>query len=139
MRTFLFAALLVSAGCAHTAQQPGIMANGTITPCQGMHVDRNACGHALFNAPRLAAIHTGMTLEDVRAAMGHDPERRSKAPGRESWGYISDYKTDAVTWLTFKEGRVAAIAQVAGGPQFDIPQAMPNSADPARAEAGSHF
>lgn len=90
---------------------PGTMRNGKIEPCGGYHTDSAACGAALFNAPRLAKVQTGMTREEVRALMEHDAERRTLDGGRESWGYINNYDSETMTWITFTDGRVTALTQ----------------------------
>src|SRR2546430_11258738 len=92
------AAMLLLPRCIEDLHQPGIMLNGKITPCHGTHTDIYACGAALFNAPRVAKVHAGMAMAEVRALMEHDAERRTIERNTESWAYITDYDTEKMTW-----------------------------------------
>ena len=85
------------------------MLNGKITPCHGTHTDIYACGAALFNAPRVAKVHAGMAMAEVRALMEHDAERRTIERNTESWAYITDYDTEKMTWITFTDGLVTGM------------------------------
>jgi hypothetical protein len=87
-------------------------ANGRISGCGGYHTDDEACGRALFNAPRLAKIHVGMSIDEVRATMQHDAERKEIDGGSETWIYMSDYDAEQMTAITFTDGKVTAMKQV---------------------------
>jgi len=90
-----------------------MLANGTIAPCDGWHTDAQACGNALFNRPLLPKIHVGMTTDDVRSIMRHDAERREISGNTETWLYMSDYDAEQMTAITFVDGKVTAMKQVA--------------------------
>jgi outer membrane protein assembly factor BamE (lipoprotein component of BamABCDE complex) len=96
-----------------SACSEGVMGkDGRIGPCTGYHTDKQACGNAKYNAPLLSKIHSGMTQEEVRAVMGHDPERRQITDGAESWLYMSDYQAELMTAITFTDGKVTGMKQV---------------------------
>jgi len=86
---------------------------GAIPPCHGDYRDAQACGNAIFNESVIAQIHTGQTLTDVRAIMGHEAERRTVDGSNESWGYVTDYndKVMVMTWIAFTERKVSAVTQ----------------------------
>lgn len=85
--------------------------NGTITPCGGHHTDPQACGHATFNSRVIGQVHAGATMQEVRDIMKHDAERRTIDGNRESWGYITDYQAEMMTWIVFTDGKVSAMNQ----------------------------
>jgi len=41
--------------------------------------------------------------------MRHDAERRELAGSIESWGYLTSYKNQMVTWITFTDRTVSSI------------------------------
>ena len=86
--------------------------NGTITPCPDWHTDNDACGRAIFNAPRLAKIRAGMSMHDVRATMQHDPERKEIVGATETWIYMSDYEAEQMTAISFIDGKVSAMTSL---------------------------
>lgn len=92
------------------------MENGRILPCGGHHTDPDACGAALFNAPRLAKISLGMTKDDVLKIMEHPAERReaktSDGHDYESWLYMVNYTNEQMTAITFTDGKVTAMNTV---------------------------
>jgi hypothetical protein len=83
--------------------------NGSITPCGGHHTDSEACGRATFNARVIGKIHAGQTFAEVSEIMKHDPERKTIDGSRESWGFITDYQAEMMTWITFTGGKVSAM------------------------------
>ena len=84
---------------------------GNIRPCHRDHRDAQACGNAIFNAGVIGDIHTGQTLNDVRAIMRHDAERRLVTAADESWGYITNYDEKVMTWIAFADGKVTSVRQ----------------------------
>ena len=85
--------------------------NGTITPCGGHHTDPQACGYATFNSKVIGQVHAGATMQEVHDIMKHDAERRTIDGDRESWGYITDYQAELMTWVVFTDGKVTAMSQ----------------------------
>ena len=110
MRTLLtLLVLLLSLGCDSTGGE--LRPNGTITPCGGHHTDPQACGYATFNSRVIGQVHSGATMREVREIMKHDPERRTIEGNRESWGYITDYQAEMMTWIVFTDGVVTGMSQ----------------------------
>ena len=85
--------------------------DGTITPCGGHHTDPQACGNATFNSRVIGQVHSGATMQEVRAIMKHDAERRTIEGNQESWGYITDYQAEMMTWIVFTDGKVSSMKQ----------------------------
>ncbi len=106
-------AIAALAGCTsamNSALPPGRMNEaGSIRPCHRDHRDAQACGNAIFNQGVIAQIHTGQTLNDVRAIMRHDAERRTVDGANESWGYITNYNDKQMTWIAFTDSRVSSV------------------------------
>jgi hypothetical protein len=110
MRTYLILLLsLFLVGCDSVGGE--LRPNGTITPCGGDHTDPQACGNATFNSRVIGQIHSGATMDEVRAIMKHDAERRTIDGNRESWGYITDYQAELITWVVFTDGKVSGMTQ----------------------------
>ena len=106
-----FLACTSARNTAHPAER--MNEAGAIPPCHGDYRDAQACGNAIFNESVIAQIHTGQTLTDVRAIMGHEAERRTVDGSDESWGYVTDYndKVMVMTWIAFTERKVSAVTQ----------------------------
>src|SRR5947209_16620916 len=69
---------------------------------------------AVTNRERLNLVRVGQTLEEVRAVMGKEPERRDsrkRFDGKlvEMWSYATDYVRRLDTTITFVDGRVEEI------------------------------
>ena len=83
--------------------------NGAIQPCsQGR--DAQACGDAVFNATVISQIHKGQSREDVRSIMQHGAERFETQGVTESWGYMTSYRKDMLTWITFSDDAVISLS-----------------------------
>jgi outer membrane protein assembly factor BamE (lipoprotein component of BamABCDE complex) len=67
------------------------------------------CDAAVRNAPRLPQVKVGMTAEEVRAIMKHDPERREADTSGETWYYMSDYGAELMSAVKFENNRVVSI------------------------------
>jgi hypothetical protein len=106
---------LALSGCLDYVSNPhpgGVMlGSGKITPCHGFYTDDQACGRAKFNAPRVANIHSGMTMNEVRSVMEHDAEQKTIENSSESWGYLTDYEAEKMTWVIFTDGKVTGMKQ----------------------------
>ena len=100
--------LISLAACSTPA---GVIVNGNITPCDGYHTDNQACGNAVLNSGVIGAVHAGQSYAEVRSIMRHDPERRTIEGNKESWGFITDYQAEIMTWIVFTDGRVTAMQQ----------------------------
>ena len=109
MRYLPLVVLLAFAACESAG---GVMKNGAISQCGGHHTDSQACGNAVFNAPLLPKVHAGMTMDEVRAVMQHDAERREIDHGAETWIYMSDYQAEMMTAVTFTDGKVTGMRQI---------------------------
>jgi len=105
--------LLVSvaaAGCVHRLVTQGKMINGRIQPCAGNHMDPQACGNALHNAPLLSELKLGQTKEEVLVIMKHEAERHEAqvVDGKavEVWAYMQDYGSERMTAVVFADDGV---------------------------------
>jgi hypothetical protein len=92
--------------------------DGKVFPCNERRVDHQACGEALYNAPRVRQLEIGQSVAQARTIMGREPEERSlkkSATGTpvEVWGYLTDYNKTIVSLITFEDGKIAAIEAVA--------------------------
>jgi hypothetical protein len=63
------------------------------------------------NERHINQIRVGQTVEEVRAIMGKDPERRearARFDGKtvEMWSYVTDYARKLDTTIIFVDGRV---------------------------------
>jgi hypothetical protein len=70
-----------------------------------------ACGNAIFNDAVIGRIRSGQTLKIVRSIMRHDPEQRKVEAGTESWGYLTSYQNELMTWIAFKDWKVISISE----------------------------
>lgn len=125
-RPYLLSAVLAAAALALSGCQsylnhkypPGQMGpDGKVYPCNDRRMDHQACGEAIYNAPRVRRLELGQTIAEARAIMGRDPERRSlktTPTGKpvEQWGYLTDYDNTVVSVITFTDGRIAAVEAV---------------------------
>ncbi len=73
------------------------------------------------NRLRARKVTVGQTLDEVRAEMGKEPERRDvrrRFDGKtiEVWSYASDYVRRLDTTITFVDGRVSEVKTL---PWFD--------------------
>jgi hypothetical protein len=107
----IFALLLATITLSSCADSLGgdLRPDGSISSCGGHHTDSEACGRATFNARVIGQIHAGQPFAEVRSIMKHDAERRTIDNNSESWGYISDYQAEMMTWITFTDGKVSAM------------------------------
>jgi len=107
-------ACLALAACATTnppANPAGRMnVAGNIGPCYPDHRDDQACGNALFNTTVISQIHKGQTETEVRGIMRHDAEKRELNGSTESWGYLTSYKNQMITWITFTDRTVSSLS-----------------------------
>jgi hypothetical protein len=117
MRKLAIILVISLAACAHTPDgriaREGMMTDkGTIEPCGGNHTDTQACGNAIFNAPLLQKVHSGMSMAEVRQLMQHDAERREISANTETWIYMSDYDGEKMTAIIFTDGKVTGMKQI---------------------------
>lgn len=48
--------------------------------------------------------------------MGHEAERREVGAFTESWGYLTSYKNQMMTWITFTDRTVSSMThEIVGG------------------------
>jgi len=80
-----------------------------IAPCSPDRGGAQACEDARFNATVISQIHKGQTQNEVRTIMRHDAERREIAGANESWGYLTSYHNQMVTWITFTGPTVSSL------------------------------
>jgi len=76
-----------------------------------VYVPRVMWNRAEENERHINRIKVGQTLEEVRAIMGKDPERRearARFDGKtvEMWSYVTDYARKLDTTIIFVGGRV---------------------------------
>jgi hypothetical protein len=77
-------------------------------------IDPSLHREATLNREKLNHVHVGQTLDEVRAIMGNEPERRDarkRFDGKvvELWSYATDYVRRLDTTITFIDGRVEEI------------------------------
>ena len=80
-----------------------------LTGC--VYVPRVMWRRAEENERHINQIRVGQTLQEVRAIMGKDPERRearARFDGKtvELWSYVTDYARKLDTTIIFVDGRV---------------------------------
>lgn len=107
-------------GCAATITPtlPAKRTNvaGLVAPCSADGRGSRSCGDALFNATVISQIHKGQSQNEVRGIMGHDAERRTVDQYTESWGYLTSYENQMMTWITFTDRTVSSLShEVVGG------------------------
>jgi hypothetical protein len=100
-------------GCSSAPGTPRVAGDmngsGGIQPCSDRR-DAQACGNAVFNATVIAQIHKGQSRGDVRGIMRHDAERHETQGLTESWGYLTSYKNQMITWITFTADQVSSLS-----------------------------
>ncbi len=101
------------AGCA-ASMNPSLPAGrmnvaGILAPCSPDRRGAQACGDALFNTTVISQIHKGQSQSEVRGIMRHDAERREVEGLTESWGYLTSYKNQMITWITFTDRKVSSL------------------------------
>jgi hypothetical protein len=106
-------ACFVLMGCTATltrAPSAGDMNDrGAIQPCSDRR-DAQACGNAAFNATVISRIHKGQSRQDVRDIMGHTAEHTETEGLTESWGYLTSYRNQMLTWITFTDDKVSSFS-----------------------------
>jgi len=117
----LAVAFVALAGCA--ASVTPLLPAGRMTvpadvvaPCSPDHRGSQACADALVNAGVISQIHAGQSETEVRSIMGHAAERREVGAFTESWGYLTSYKNQMMTWITFTDRTVSSLThEMVGG------------------------
>ena len=81
--------------------------------CNSWGTNPQACGEAIYNAPRVAQIQLGQPIAEVRKLMGRQPEQRSLTVEGgievEVWQYLTDYYDSVVSVITFRGGQVHSL------------------------------
>lgn len=104
-------------GCQATRDfisPPGEMGkNGKVNKCHDWVSNQQACGEAIYNAPRVAKLNLGQSIGQVREIMGREPDHRSiKEDGGqavEEWHYLTNYKESVYSVITFKSSKLVSI------------------------------
>ena len=87
-----------------------------LAPCSPDHRGAQSCEDARFNGTVISQIHKGQTESEVRTIMGHDAERLETGGSTESWGYLTSYKNQMITWITFTDRTVSSLShEIVGG------------------------
>lgn len=81
-----------------------------LAPCSPDRRGAQSCEDARFNGTTILQIHKGQTESEVRTIMRHDAERRESGGSTESWGYLTSYKNQMITWITFTNRTVTSIS-----------------------------
>ena len=106
-------AFFVLPGCTatlnHAASAGHMNDNGTIQPCSDRR-DAQTCGNAALNATLIGEIHQGQSRQDVRSIMQHNAERVETQGVTESWGYMTSYRLNMLTWITFTDDKVISLS-----------------------------
>ena len=117
----LAVASIALAGCA-AFTSPALpsrrlnLADVIAPPCSPDRRGSQSCGDALSNATVISQVHTGQSETEVRSIMGHDAEKREVDGLTESWGYLTSYKDQMMTWITFTDRTVTSMThEVVGG------------------------
>ena len=120
MKHFAIAALsgFLLIGCQASRDflaPPGQMgASGKVNKCNSWATNPQACGEALYNAPRVTQIQLGQSIADVRRIMGRPPEHRSlnieAGIEVEVWQYLTDYSNSVQSAITFRGGQVHSLS-----------------------------
>jgi len=114
---FILALVFFIAGCrsyANHVAPPGEMgADGKVNKCTEHRVNPQACGEALYNAPRVAKVNLGQSVAEVRQIMGRDPEERlvriQDGDTVEVWAYLVNYANSTKGVINFKNGKVVSV------------------------------
>ena len=119
MKHFALAALsgLLLIGCQASRDflaPPGQLGtSGKVNKCNSWGTNPQACGEAIYNAPRVAQIQLGQPIAEVRKLMGRQPEQRSLTVEGgievEVWQYLTDYYDSVVSVITFRGGQVHSL------------------------------
>jgi hypothetical protein len=110
MKNILLAiASLTLTGCLSVAPAGHVNAKSAIQRCSDRRDGQN-CGNAVFNATVISQIHAGQSRADVRGIMGHNAERLEISNLSESWGYMTSYKNQMITWITFTDRQVSSLS-----------------------------
>ncbi|PYQ60002.1 MAG: hypothetical protein DMF58_09640 [Acidobacteria bacterium] len=110
----LAVACVALAGCA-ASMTPSLpmgrinVAGGILAPCSPDHRGARACDDALFNTSVISQIHKGQSQNEVRGIMRHDAEKREVDGFTESWGYLTSYQNQMITWITFTDRKVSSL------------------------------
>jgi len=118
--TLILVLLTLLTGCQsylNYRAPPGEMgADGKVNKCNDYRTNPQACGEAIYNAPRVAKISIGQPIAEVRQIMARDPEERSAktqdGQAIEVWAYLTNYANSIKTIITFKDGKVISIESV---------------------------
>jgi hypothetical protein len=118
--TFSLLLAVAMSGCQTTLNAmypPGELApDGKVYPCNDYRTNAQACGEAIFNAPRVAKLSVGMSMAETKAIMVRAAEERSaRTEGGKSievWGYLTNYDRSVLSQITFVDGRIASIEGV---------------------------
>jgi len=86
-----------------------IVPGDILAPCSPDRRGAQSCEDAQFNTSVISQIHKGQSQSEVRGIMRHDAERREVGGSVESWGYLTSYKNQMVTWITFTDRTVSSI------------------------------
>lgn len=116
----LAVACVALAGCAASITPPLPTARmnvaDLIAPCSADRRGSQACGDAVSNATGISQVHKGQSQTEVRSIMGHAAERREVDTFTESWGYLTSYRNQMMTWVTFTNGSVTSLThEIVGG------------------------
>jgi len=117
----LAVACVTLAGCAASViplLPPGRMniEAPMVAPCSPDHRGAQSCEDARFNGMVISQIHKGQTESEVRNIMRHDAEKLETGGSTESWGYLTSYKNQMVTWITFTDRTVSSVThEIVGG------------------------
>ena len=93
---------------------PGEMASdGKVYPCNDRRRNPQACGEALYNAPRVFKLSAGQSIDEAREIMGRAPENRlirtENGQTVEIWHYLTNYDNSVTSGITFTNGKITAI------------------------------
>lgn len=109
----LLALSLAFVGCT-TIRPPALISKSdAVQPCRSDRRGGQVCGDANLNASVIAQIHKGQSRAAVRGIMGHDAERTEIGALTESWGYMTSYANNMITWITFTDHQVSSLSHEA--------------------------
>jgi len=114
-------AVVALAGCA-ASMTPRLPAGrmtvptDVVAPCSPDRRGSQQCADALVNSAVISQIHLGQSQTEVRTIMGHAAERREVGAFTESWGYLTSYNNQMMTWITFTDRSVSSLThEIVGG------------------------